>query len=350
MSIKVGVVGGSGYTGGELLRILSFHPGVEIVGVTSRKFKGEPVHRAHPNLRGLVTLKFTETLEPVASALDWVFIALPHGESMKVTPRFTASGIGVVDLSADFRLKSAESYKTWYGREHMQPDLLDRAVYGLPELYGNELKRARLIAAPGCNPSAALLSLAPAVSNRLIENGPVTVTALVGSSGAGRSSSVTSSHAERTGVMRAYSVANHRHTAEIEQELSRLAGSSMSVAFTPVSVNNIRGILTLSHAGGRARVEELWKAYREFYRGRKFVRIVRDQAGELQRYPDPKFTLGSNFADVGFESDARLSRLVFFGALDNLVKGAAGQAVQAFNIAAGLDESTGLLQPPLHPA
>lgn len=349
MSIRVGVVGGSGYTGGELLRILSSHPGVEITGVSSRRFRGEPVHRAHPNLRGLVTQRFTETLEPSSGALEWVFLALPHGESMKVAPRFIASGIGVVDLSADFRLKSADEYRTWYGREHSQPDLLDRAVYGLPELHGEELKKARLIAAPGCNPSAAVLSLAPAVSHRLIEGGGIAVTALVGSSGAGRASSVTSSHAERTGVMRAYSVTHHRHTAEIEQELSRLAGSPVRVAFTPVSVNNVRGILTVSYAKGSANPEEMWRAYREFYRGRKFVRIVRDESGELQRYPDPKFTLGSNFADVGFESDKRLSRLVFFGALDNLVKGAAGQAVQAFNIAVGFEETAGLLQAPLHP-
>ncbi len=348
------IVGASGVTGGELLRLLLSHPNVEVVCATSREFKGEYVYRVHPNLRGRTMLTFVDsTIDNVLKAdPDVVFLALPHGKSIEWVPRLYETGVTVIDLSADFRLKDPNAYVEWYEweRPHPYPDLLQKAVYGLPELHREELRGAKLIAVPGCMATAAILSLAPVVKAGLIDVERIIVDAKIASSGAGAHAPRLDLHAFRVHVVRPYEVVHHRHIAEIEQELGLLAGRQVKVAFTPHAVDLVRGILTTAHAWLVKDVVEadLWKAFRSMYANEPFIRIVKDRTG-FQRYPDVKYVIGSNYADVGFEIDKRLGRLVLFAAIDNLMKGASGQAVQDMNIALGLNERLGLDQPPLYP-
>ncbi|MEL9990278.1 MAG: N-acetyl-gamma-glutamyl-phosphate reductase [Thermoproteus sp.] len=350
--MKACIIGASGFTGGELLRILLQHSGVEVVCATSRKFKGEYVYRIHPNLRGFTNLKFVEPSVDVALKADVVFLALPHGESVKWVPQLYEHGLMVVDLSADFRLKDPKAYMEWYKwpQPHPYPDLLKKAVYGLPELHRDELPGAKLIASPGCTATASIMALAPLAKYGIIGPLPPVVDVKMGSSGAGAEGSVLDMHSHRTYVIRPYEPVHHRHIAEVEQELSRLAGREVKVAYTPHAVDAVRGILSTAHVFTDRDVDEptLWKAYRAMYGDAKFVRLVKDRAG-LARYPNIKYILGTNIVDVGFEIDARIKRVVAFAALDNLVRGAAGQAVQAFNIAAGFPEEEGLKMIPLNP-
>lgn len=346
------IVGASGFTGGELLRILLQHGGVEVACATSRRFKGEYVFRVHPNLRGLTSLRFVEPTLDAALKADVVFLALPHGESVKWVPKLYEAGLTVVDLSADFRLKDPQAYVEWYRwpQPHPHPDLLQKAVYGLPELHREELRGARLIAAPGCSATASILALAPLAKFGLLGPTPPVVDVKIGSSGAGAEGSVVDLHSHRTYVVRPYEPVHHRHIAEVEQELSRLAGRPVRVAFTPHAVDMVRGIFATGHVYVERLPAEvdMWKYYRALYGDARFVRIVKDRIG-LSRYPNVKYVLGSNYADVGFELDPRLGRVVAFAAIDNLVRGAAGQAVQAFNLAAGFPEDEGLRQIPPAP-
>ena len=348
---RVCIVGASGFTGGELLRILLQHSGVEVVCATSRKFKGEYVYRVHPNLRGFTQLKFVEPTIDAALKADVVFLALPHGESVKWVPQLYESGVAVFDLSADFRLKDPNAYVEWYKwpQPHPYPDLLAKAVYGQPELHREELVGARLVAGPGCMATASILMLAPLAKFGLISAPPV-VDAKIGSSGAGAEGSVVDLHSFRTYVVRPYEPVHHRHIAEIEQELSRLAGKEVKVAFTPHAVDIVRGIFTTGHVFVEKMPTEadLWKYYRALFGDSKFIRIVKDRLG-ISRYPNVKYVLGSNLVDLGFELDARMKRVVTFAAIDNLVRGAAGQAVQAFNIAMGFPEDEGLRHIPVAP-
>jgi N-acetyl-gamma-glutamyl-phosphate/LysW-gamma-L-alpha-aminoadipyl-6-phosphate reductase len=350
--VKVCIIGASGFVGGELLRVLLQHSGVEVVCATSRRFKGEYVYRVHPNLRGFTQLRFVEPSLDAALKADAAFLALPHGESVKWTPKLYESGVTVVDLSADFRLKDPNAYVEWYGwpGPHPYPDLLERAVYGLPELHRDELVNARLIAVPGCMATASVLMLAPLAKFGLIGAVPPVIDAKIGSSGAGAEGSVVDLHSYRTYVVRPYEPARHRHIAEIEQELSLLAGRKVRVAFTPHAVDLVRGIFTTGHVFVDKLPSEvdMWKYYRALYGNAKFVRVVRDRLG-LSHYPNVKYVLGTNVADVGFELDPRTSRVITFAAIDNLVRGAAGQAVQAFNIAMGFPEGEGLSQIPVAP-
>jgi N-acetyl-gamma-glutamyl-phosphate/LysW-gamma-L-alpha-aminoadipyl-6-phosphate reductase len=349
---RVCVIGASGFTGGELLRLLLQHSGVEVVCATSRRFKGEYVYRVHPNLRGFTQLKFVEPSIDAALKADVVFLALPHGESVKWVPKLYESGVAVFDLSADFRLKDPEAYVEWYRwpQPHPYPDLLQKAVYGQPELHREELVGARLVAVPGCMATAAILMLAPLAKFGLIRDVPPVVDAKIGSSGAGAEGSVADLHSLRTYVVRPYEPVHHRHIAEIEQELSRLAGRQIRVAFTPHAVDLVRGIFATGHVYVEKLPAEadMWKYFRALYGDSKFIRIIRDRLG-LARYPNVKYVLGSNLVDIGFELDPRLNRIVTFAALDNLVRGASGQAVQAFNVAMGFPEDEGLRQIPLAP-
>ncbi|KSW12593.1 N-acetyl-gamma-glutamyl-phosphate reductase [Pyrodictium occultum] len=352
MAYRVAVLGASGYTGGELLRLLALHPEVEVVAATSREYAGKPVHFVHFNLRGWYRgLRFTPfSVDAVLkSEADVVFSALPHGVGLEYTKTFYESGLTVVDLSADYRLRNPEAYKTWYGFEHPYPDLLEKAVYGLPELHREELRGARLIASPGCNATAAILALAPLAKERLVDLSRIIVDVKVGSSEGGSKPTRGSHHPERENAIRPYEPRGHRHAAEAEQELSRLAGSEVRVSLIPHAVSSIRGALASGHAWLLREVEEqtLLRLYAGFYRDSPFVRLVH---GTPPGYPDPKYVAGSNYADVGFALEKRLGRVTGFAAIDNLVKGAAGQAVQAWNIAAGLPEDTGLRLPPLKPA
>jgi N-acetyl-gamma-glutamyl-phosphate/LysW-gamma-L-alpha-aminoadipyl-6-phosphate reductase len=347
----VSVMGGSGYVGGELLRLLVSHPDCQLQTVTSRRYAGVPLYRVHPNLRSKTNLTFQEEdLEAVATKSDVVFTALPHGKSIDVVPRLVESGIQVVDLAADFRLKESSDYKLYYGFEHSQPGLLEKSAYGLPELHRGEIKAASLVSVPGCMATAAILSLAPIVASGLIDLDRIVIDAKIGSSGAGVSPTLATHHSERADGVRPYKTVGHRHIAEVEQELSAAASRKVIVAFTPHAVNMVRGILSTSHTFTARTVEprEVFKAYRAKYEGEPFIRFVSDRKG-LYGLPNPKVTVGTNYCDIGFDIDSHAQRLVLFAALDNLTKGAAGAAVQCFNIMSGLDEKAGLDVVGMHP-
>ncbi|MBS7248085.1 MAG: N-acetyl-gamma-glutamyl-phosphate reductase [Candidatus Jordarchaeales archaeon] len=348
--MRVGVVGARGYTGGELLRLLCMHPKVEVTYITSRQHAGKPVGVIHPNLRGLLDLKFEEfNVSKASEKCDCVFMAVPHGASMDVTPQLLEVGLKVIDLSADFRLKNEEEFKRYYG-PHKRPELLGKAVYGLPELHRKELREARFVACPGCMATSAIIGAAPVVSSFKVDYEKIVVDAKIGSSAAGREADESTHHPERTGVVRPYKVVGHRHTAEIEQELSGLVGRKVKIALSAHAVDIVRGILSTLHFFLEESVDEkeVWKAFRNFYGDAPFVRIVKQRIG-VYRLPDPKAVIGSNFCDVGFELDEDNSRLVVLSAIDNLVKGASGQAVQCMNIMEGWDETLGLKIPGLFP-
>ncbi|MFH1327904.1 MAG: N-acetyl-gamma-glutamyl-phosphate reductase [Candidatus Bathyarchaeota archaeon] len=350
--MRVGIIGASGYTGGELLRILLFHPEVEITQVTSREYAGEYIFRVHSNLRGVTSLKFDQPdLSKTIEKCDTVFIATPHGTSGKIAPQLLQGGLKVIDLSADFRLKNPDDYPKWYGWNHPNPGLLKDAVYGVPELHRTEIKNARLVACPGCTAVASILALSPVFKANLIERNKVVIDIKIGSSGAGAKPSISTHHAERFGVVRIYKPVGHRHTAEIEQEMKIISGKDdVRISMSAHAVNMVRGILSTGHSFLTQNIEAMaiWKIYRSFYQNEPFIRLIRDRKG-LYRFPDPKIVIGSNFCDIGFEVDDHTNRLVTISAIDNLVKGAAGVAVQNLNIILGIDEKTGLLHPGLHP-
>jgi LysW-gamma-L-alpha-aminoadipyl-6-phosphate/LysW-L-glutamyl-5-phosphate reductase len=341
--MKVAVVGGSGYVGGELLRLLALHPEAEVTQVTSDSFAGKPVSRVHPNLRRAIELNFSrhDKLRPA----DVTFVATPHGRSMNPIVDWLASGGIWIDLSADFRLRDPTLYPTYYGVEHPHPELLARSTYGLPELYREDLRSAQLIAVPGCIATAAILALRPIAHAGILANSPVVIDAKSGSSASGADGGPASVHAERSGVMRLYSPALHRHTAEIEQE------TGTRVALSCHAVEAVRGVLATCHAfyGAAPSERDLWRIYRTAYGEEPFVRIVHHSEG-LYRQPEPKILAGTNFCDVGFAVDPHGERIVAIAALDNLGKGAAGNAVQCWNIRAGFPEATGLEFLGLHPA
>lgn len=350
--MKAGIIGGSGYIGGELIRILLGHPQVELTAVVSRQHVGKYVHKIHSNLRGYTTLKFSPLDVPyLAKTCEVVFAATPHGSSKDLVPKLLEANLKVIDMSADFRLKNPQDYPQWYGWEHTSSQLLEKAVYGLPELHRDAIRKSNLIAVPGCMATSTILGLAPLVKHDLVEKERIVVDLKVGSSGSGSKPTIASHHAERFGGVRPYKTVGHRHIAEIEQELNQLSNQPVKISFTPHAVNMVRGILATIHAFPTKKIDEptVWKSYRSLYKDEPFIRYVKDREG-LYRLPDPKIVVGSNFCDIGFELDGHLNRLVIFTALDNLVKGAAGQAVQCLNITYGIDERTGIQVPALHPA
>jgi LysW-gamma-L-alpha-aminoadipyl-6-phosphate/LysW-L-glutamyl-5-phosphate reductase len=340
--MKVAIVGGSGYVGGELLRLLLRHPSVEIAQVTSDRLAGKSIGHAHPNLRKLSTLRFVPRAE--LRPADATFVATPHGEAMHEVPDLLQNGGIVLDLSADHRLADPALYPQYYGSDHPHPELLARAVPGLPEFYRDALRTAALIAVPGCIATASILALRPLASLGAIAAHPVVIDAKSGSSASGRDAGPAGLHAERSGVMRAYAPAGHRHTAEIEQ------ATGLKVALSCHGVEAVRGVLATCHVFLSQRVDEkdLWRAYRGAYGTEPFVRVVHESDG-LYREPEPKLLAGTNFCDVGFATDPHTDRVVALAALDNLMKGAAGNAVQCFNLRAGVAETTGLEFLGLHP-
>ncbi|MDG6900719.1 MAG: N-acetyl-gamma-glutamyl-phosphate reductase [Nitrososphaerota archaeon] len=351
--VRIGILAASGYIGGELLRLLLQHPEAEVTAATSRKYAGEYVFRVHPNLRGMTELKFSANdASKVIDSSDVVFAALPHGESVKIVPQIADAGLRVVDLSADFRLSDRGQYPGWYGYDHPRPDLLEKFVYSIPEINRDQVKGARLVSSPGCMAITAILALAPLLKEKALgaDRDHIVVDAKVGSSGAGGKPSLSTHFSERYNVVRPYKPAGHRHSAEIEQVLAAMAGEKVKVSMSAHSVNMVRGILTTCHVFTSAAPKPLdvWKAYRSMYTGSYFVRLVRDKQGPF-RLPDPKLVIGSNFCDVGFEIEERTGRLVALSATDNLIKGAAGNAIQSMNLMLGLDEKTGLEMAPLHP-
>jgi N-acetyl-gamma-glutamyl-phosphate reductase len=344
--IKVGIYGGSGYTGQELMRLLLGHPEAKVVVATSRRFAGAPVSEIYPALSGRTDLVYTnETPEAMAALVDFVFLALPHGVSMEIAPAFVRAGRKVVDLSADFRIRDLASYEAWYGR-HSAAGMLPGAVYGLPELHREEIRNTSLAANPGCYPTSIILGLAPALRSRWIDPSSVIADSKSGVSGAGREPQIASLYCEVEGGFKAYKVGGHRHTPEIEQELSILAGREMKISFTPHLLPVKRGILSTIYAKLEkdVRVEDAVALFREFYRDEPFVRICR--AGQ---FPNLSSVVGSNFCDIGLAVDKRTGRLIVVSVIDNLIKGASGQAIQNMNLMSGLPEGTGLPLVALYP-
>jgi N-acetyl-gamma-glutamyl-phosphate reductase len=340
--VKAAVVGASGYSGEELVALLARHPRVEIVAVTSRQSAGETVARVFPRLAGsaLAGLKF---IEPSVAALEksgaeTVFLALPHGLAAEFAGPLRQAGRQVVDLSADFRLKSAEVFAEFYGERHPAPDLLAESVYALPEILGHDaLKGAGLLACPGCYPTSVLVPLIPLLRRKLLDPASLVINSQSGVSGAGRKAEEALLFAECNESLRAYGAPKHRHLSEIEQELSAAAGCAVTVTFTPHLVPVTRGMISTIVATpvGGADAELVEAVWREAYQGRSFVRIV-------SHLPDSKHVTKTNFIDIAVREDKRTGRLLLFSALDNLGKGAASQAVQAFNLSQGWDETLGL--------
>lgn len=344
--IKVSIVGASGYTGGELLRLLLFHPFVEIKQVTSESNTGKFVHKVHPNLRKSTILKFNSVneLEPC----DLLFLCLPHNSSQNKIDEFKKIAPRIIDLSADFRLKDPNEYEKWYGHKHARPDLLNEFVYGIPELHREEMKKSNFISSAGCNATASILGLYPLFKNGLVDEDRTVIEVKVGSSEGGNKVNEGSHHPERSGVVRSYMPTKHRHTAEILQELS--FGKKIQVHFSATAIDIVRGLLATCHVFLKDNLQEkdIWKIYRETYGNEPFIRIVKESEG-IYRFPEPKLLSGTNYCDIGFKKDEFSNRLVVISAIDNLMKGAAGQALQAFNIMFGFDEKTGLEFPGLHP-
>jgi N-acetyl-gamma-glutamyl-phosphate/LysW-gamma-L-alpha-aminoadipyl-6-phosphate reductase len=342
--MKVSIVGASGYTGGELLRLLLFHPQVEIAQVTSESHVGEYVYQQHPNLRKRTQMQFTS--RDVLQPCEVLFLALPHGEAQKQIDHYISLAPKIIDLSADFRLKDAALYRKWYHDDHAAPQHLGSFVYGLPEVEREAMKTATRISGVGCNATASILALLPLVKANLIDlDKPIIVDVKSGSSEGGASINPGSHHPEKSHSVRAYAPTGHRHTAEVIQELGL---NNVHLSMTAVEL--VRGVLAAAHVFIKSGVAEkdLWKAYRSAYNNEPFVRIVKDKTG-IHRVPDPKILSGSNYADVGFDLDPETGRVVSLAAIDNLMKGAAGSAVQAMNIMCGFAETTGLEFPGLHP-
>ncbi|RNC69386.1 MAG: N-acetyl-gamma-glutamyl-phosphate reductase [Desulfuromonadales bacterium] len=338
--LKVAVVGASGYTGVELLRILHCHPEVAVTCITSEQSAGKPVADIFPTLRGRYG-QILENLEPVrvAEKADFIFTALPHKAAMEVVPTFVKLGRRVVDLSADYRFSDASVYERWY-EPHMNPELLSRAVYGLPEVRRAKIKGAKLVGNPGCYPTSITLGLMPLLKQKMIDTTTIIADSKSGVSGAGRGAKVENLYCEVNDGFSAYGVGGvHRHIPEIEQELSLLAGEAVTISFTPHLVPMDRGILSTVYArlAGNTTAADLAKIFADVYEGEPFVRVL--PAGS---FPSTAHVRGSNFCDIGVAVDSRTGRVIVVSAIDNLVKGAAGQAVQNMNIMCGFPENLGL--------
>lgn len=345
--MKVSIAGASGYVGGELLRLLLSHPRVEVAQVTSESNAGKLVAGVHPNLRKRRPLRFSSIDE--LAPCDFLFVALPHGRFLEAFDRFRGLAPRLIDLSADFRLRSGEAYQTWYGHDHPHADALGQFVYGIPELHRDALRTASLATGAGCLATAAILGLKPLFEQGLVRDNTVFVEAKVGSSAAGNTANLSTHHPERSGAVRSFQPTGHRHTGEIIQEL--MFHGKPRVHFSATAVELVRGVLVTAHLFLREPLQDrdLWKLYRQAYGNEPFVRIVKEASG-VYRYPEPKILAGSNFCDVGFEKDPHSDRVVVMSALDNLMKGAAGNSVQAMNVMCGWDERDGLDFTGLHPA
>ena len=344
--LEVGIVGGSGYTGGELMRLLLMHPEVSVTQITSERLAGKPVTRAHPNLRSWTKLKFCR-LEDLVPC-DLLFLCLPHTQGVQRWDVLSALAPKIIDLSADYRLRDEATYQYYYKDHHPRPDLMQSFVYGVPELHRDEIKKANHVACAGCNATVSILSLYPLYHAGLADPERTVVEVKVGSSEGGNRGSDASHHPERSGCVRSFAPTHHRHVAEISQELN--FGVKPRVHFSVTAVEMVRGALATCHVFPTRPISEkdIWRLYREYYGSEPFVRIVKDRDG-FHRFPEPKLLAGTNYCDVGFELDERGERLVVIGAIDNLMKGAAGQAVQNMNLMCGFEEQTALRFAGLHP-
>ena len=345
---RIAIAGASGYAGAELVRLAAAHPYFDIAAVTSEKSAGQSVASVFPSLTGVVQHTF-EALAPEALAerTDALFLALPHTKSQEPVALCMKAGKLVVDLSADYRLKNVATYEQWYQTPHAHPALLQEAVYGLPELHRSAIAKAQLVASPGCYPTAAILQLAPLFAKGLAQLDSIVIDAKSGVSGAGRSPALPYHFPEAHESLEPYKIGKHRHIPEIEQELSGVMGTpgAVTIAFTPHLVPMNRGILSTAYCKLKTEIKlpELRALYREFYKGERFIRLYEDIV------PNPRYIKGSNFCDIGVYADQRAGWVVTVAAVHNLVKGAAGQAIQAMNLMMGLPEETGLTAPGSYP-
>lgn len=340
--IQAGIVGGSGYTGGELLRLLHLHPAVEAAQITSREHAGRYAHTVHPNMRGVSKLKF---IHPDAlEECDLLFLALPHKTVARSIDRYAGLAPKLIDLSADFRLDSTSAYEQWYGEAHPAPQWLGRFVYGLPEFNRKQLVDADFVSGVGCNATAVNLALMPLVKSGMLER--ATIEIKVGSSEGGNKGNAGSHHPIRSGAVRTYKATGHRHLAEVQMVL----GCEIPIHFAVTAIEMVRGVHLLAHCYLREPMVErdIWRLYRGQYRDEPFVRLVSGKVG-LHRLPEPRIVAGTNFCDIGFELDDDGLHLVVIAALDNLGKGAAGSAVQSMNLMFGLEETAGLEFPGIYP-
>ena len=340
--IRAGIVGGSGYTGGELLRLLHFHPQVKVSQITSREHAGRYIHTVHPNLRGVSALKF---IHPDAlEACHLLFLALPHGTVARGIERYAGLAPKLIDLSADFRLDSTSAYERWYGEAHPAPEWLGRFVYGLPEVNRERLRGADYVSGVGCNATAVNLALGPLARAGILERAVIEIK--VGSSEGGNKCNAGSHHPVRSGAVRTYKATGHRHLAEAQMVL----GADLPIHFAVTAIEMVRGVHLLAHCYLKeSKVErDIWRLYRGAYRGEPFVRLVSGKVG-LHRLPEPRVVAGTNYCDIGFELDDDGEHLVVIAALDNLGKGAAGSALQSMNLMHGFDERAGLEFPGIYP-
>jgi N-acetyl-gamma-glutamyl-phosphate reductase len=349
---RVAVVGASGYSGEELVRLLLSHPQVEMTAITSRQNAGQTVAQVFPKFAShpkSKSLRFTEPKpDLLAKQAEVAFLALPHGVAAEFAVPLLQAGCAVIDLSADFRLKSPAVYQDFYGHEHAAPDLLKRAVYGLPEVYREEIKKALLIASPGCYPTSILLPVIPLLRAGLVNPNSIIADSLSGVSGAGRKAETDYLFCECNESMRPYAVPRHRHLSEIEEQLSLAAGAKLTIQFTPHLIPITRGILTTLYlaptqhfsgsAGAAGLSEQVTACYRAAYSQEPFVHLLEDRA-----LPDTKNVVGTNMIEIAWRIDPRTGRLIVMSAEDNLIKGASGQAVQSMNLLCGFPETTGLL-------
>jgi len=341
--VRVGVIGATGYAGADVVRIIAGHPDVELSVLTSRKYAGARISDVFPAFCGVVE-KVCEAYDAktVCGRCEVVFLALPHKVSMAVAPELIQQGLKVIDLSADFRFKTLSRYESHY-QPHSAPQLLEEAVYGLCEIYSEKIRQARLVGNPGCYPTCVLLPLVPLVQAGILDAHTIIADAKSGVSGAGRGVSLATHFCEVNESFKAYKVGAHRHMPEMEEQLSLAAGHELRISFTPHLIPATRGMLTTIYAELKTDVsrQEIHDCLSDFYRGRYFVRLCGPE-----RMPDTLHVRGTNFCDIGFYADSRTGRLILISAIDNLVKGAAGQAVQNMNIMLGLEETAGLAQIP----
>lgn len=346
--IKVGVIGSTGYAGNELVRILMQHSEVEIISLTSQSYIGKKFSDVYEGYRDINTMVCEESdLPRLAKLCDVVFLALPHGVAARTVTEEILKKTVIIDFGADFRLKNADIYEKWYGVEHTGRELLAHAVYGLCEVNREQIKKASLIANPGCYTTCSILSLRPLVEAGCIEEDSIIIDAKSGVTGAGRGLAIGSLYCEVNETMKAYKIASHRHTPEIEEQLGYAAGKELVLNFTPHLTPMNRGILATCYAKLKkaASYEDIKEVYEKAYGKEYFIRFTKKGV-----FPETRWVKGSNFLDIGFTIDERTNRIIVIGAIDNLVKGAAGQAVQNMNIRFGLTENTGLTMPPVFPA
>ena len=345
--IKAGIIGSTGYAGGELARLLLQRDDVEILWYGSRSYVGQKYASVYPNLFKIVDENCQDdAIKELADQVDVIFTATPQGLCASLIDEEILSKVKVIDLSADFRIKDQAVYEKWYKLEHKSPQFLGEAVYGLPEVNREKVKTARLIANPGCFPTCSFLAVYPMVKEGLIDPNTLIIDAKSGTSGAGRGAKTDNLYCEVNESIKAYGVGSHRHTPEIEEQLSYAAGQPVTISFTPHLVPMNRGILVTAYASlnGTVTEEEARAVYEKYYQNEYFVRLLEPGA-----VPQTRWVEGSNFADVNFKIDPRTNRVVMMGAIDNMVKGAAGQAIQNMNLMFGLPEQTGLKQLPMFP-